>query len=63
MGKRQSDIKPEDLEGEIRTNVAKEKPDPIVTVKNLQKQRQYAMNTKIDKFFDDHEDYEIEYTV
>ena len=63
MGKRQSDVKPEELEDQIRTNKAKEKPEPFVSVQNLQKQRQFAMNTKLDEFFDNHDDYEIEYTV
>ena len=48
---------------QVNANEAKEKPDPFVSVKNLQKQRQFAMNTAIDKYFDNHEDYEIEYTI
>ena len=63
MGRRKPDVKPEELEDQIRTNKVKEKPDPFVSVKNLQQQRQFEMNTKIDEFFDKHESYEIEYTM
>ena len=63
MGKRHSDVEPEELEDQIRANEAKEKPDPFISVKNLQKQRQFAINTVIDEFFDKHENFEIEYTI